>query len=84
MSLYFFNVKDGQDFRDETGTECATFEDVRTQALHAASDMLGELGLEFWQSPIWTMWVTDRDGETVLTLNFSVESMHPRQMPNVS
>jgi len=77
MSLYFFHVKDGQDYIDGTGTECATLVDVRSEELHAAGTMLRELGPEFWRSPVWSMRVTDLSGEMVLKLNFSVDGFAP-------
>lgn len=76
MSIYFFHVKDGQDYVDNTGTECSDLDEVRSQALYAAGSMLRELGPEFWQSPVWSMRVTDRSGEMVVRLNFTAEGQN--------
>jgi len=81
MSFYFFHVKDGQDYVDDMGTEFATLDEVRSEALFAAGSMLRELGREFWQAPIWTMRVTDRSGEIVVKLNFTADGVAPLLVP---
>jgi hypothetical protein len=44
--------------------------------------MLRELTPEFWQSPVWTMRVTDRSGEMVLMLNFTADGFAPPWLLN--
>jgi hypothetical protein len=75
VQRYFFHVRDGTTTLDDTGFECATSEQVRTEALRAAGETLKELGSDFWDHPHWTMWVEDEAGGTVLTLSFSGTGM---------
>ena len=68
---YYFHVLDGEASLDETGYEFESPADVRKEALQTAGAMLTELGPDFWDRRSWTLWVTDEDGGTVLTLDLS-------------
>ena len=71
MSRYFFHVKDGTASLDDTGAVVSSMVEVRAEAVRAAGEILRDLGDGFWNHSLWTMWVTDESGATVLTLSFS-------------
>ena len=70
MPRYFFNIQDGQDIPDDTGTVCADAVEARTQAVIASGALLRDLGGRFWPEADWAMHVTDEQGETVCDLRF--------------
>ena len=74
MPRYFFNVHDGRDIPDETGTVLPGPEAARNQAVIAAGEMLKDLDGKFWSASEWRMRVTDEQGATVCTLVFRGES----------
>jgi hypothetical protein len=49
MPRYFFNIHDGQDIPDDTGTVCADATEARTQAVIASGALLRDWGAQFWQ-----------------------------------
>lgn len=69
MPRYFFNIQDGQDIADDTGTVCADAIEARAEAVVAAGEMLRDLDGRFWQISDWRMQVTDEQGATVCTLS---------------
>ncbi len=71
MPLYFFNVHDGRDIPDDTGTVCAGPVEARTEAVCAAGALLKDFGARFWQAADWRMHVTDEQGGTVCDIRFS-------------
>ena len=71
MPRYFFNIQDGHDFPDDTGTVCADATEARTQAVIASGALLKDLGARFWQDADWRMHVTDEQGGTVCDLHIS-------------
>lgn len=75
MPKYFFHVVNSRFIPDTEGTECATAEEVRTQAVKAAGDMLRDMGLEIWTTNRWYMFVTDETNRTLLELAFDAEDL---------
>jgi hypothetical protein len=73
MDRYFFHVRDGHTSLDTVGSECASMNEVRAEALKATGEILKDLGPQFWDHSRWTMWVTDGSDATVLTLHLSVD-----------
>lgn len=72
MPRYFFNVRDGVQLPDTTGTTLPDIEAARTAAVRASGEAIRELGAKFWEfEGEWQMEVTDEDGNTVVTLRFS-------------
>jgi hypothetical protein len=71
---YFFNVQDGITSLDEDGTEFASLNEVRSETLRLAGEILREVGSSFWDHAKWNLWVTDETGLTVLTLTLTTES----------
>jgi hypothetical protein len=71
MARYFFNVYDGLDLPDDTGTELPDIAAVRAAAVRAAGEAIRDLGDRFWRIKEWRLDVTDDQGRQVLSLNFS-------------
>jgi hypothetical protein len=71
MPRYFFNIQDGQDIPDNTGTVCADPVEARAQAVIATGALLRDLGARFWPDADWRMHVTDDQGATVCDLRIS-------------
>ena len=71
MPRYFFNIQDGQDIPDNTGTVCADPVEARAQAVIAAGALLRDLGARFWPDADWRMHVTDEQRGTVCDLHIS-------------
>jgi hypothetical protein len=74
MPRYFFDFKDGRDYKDYTGYELADIKAVREQALRTSGEMLrdGSRG-DVWEGEEWSLQVKDQDGRCVLTIRFSAE-----------
>lgn len=73
MPRYFFHVVNSQVLVDHSGTECASIEAARAEAIRAAGDMLKEMGGQHWHVRRWYMFVTDEANRTRLKLAFNVE-----------
>jgi hypothetical protein len=73
MPRYFFNVHDGKDLPDDSGTELADRKEAHRQAITTAGEMLREIEREFLAGDVWEMHVTDEAGKTVCRLRFSAE-----------
>lgn len=72
MPLFYFHVRDGVDIPDKEGTECASLEDARNQAVKSAGESIKELGPTFWDADHdWQMTVTDEGGAVQFTMRFS-------------
>jgi hypothetical protein len=78
MPTYFFHVINGSFMPDELGTECATPEDVKNQAIIAAGEMLKDQGLGIWKTGRWDMFVADEQNKTHLKLSFTAEDLTGR------
>ena len=78
MALYYFDVNDnGEVFPDDQGTECATFDQVKEEAIHALVEMIRE-SLPDGDHHRLTIKVRNEGGGDVLrvSLNFEVEAEH--------
>ena len=72
MGRYFFNVYDGFQLIDDTGTELPDLQSVREEAVKTAGALLREGGhVDLWSGEEWKMVVVDEKGLEVLTLRFS-------------
>ncbi len=71
MPRYFFHVQDGQDIRDNEGTELPSLKAARVAAVQVAGRLLSEHADEVWTSSDWQMDVTDHTGLLLFTLMFS-------------
>jgi hypothetical protein len=77
MPRYFFDFKDGHDYKDDTGYDLPDIKAVREHALRTSGEMLRDGGhAEIWAGEEWSLQVKDQDGRCVLTIRFSAEQ-HP-------
>lgn len=70
MPRYFFDVHDGSDICDDTGTELEDLAAARQQAVRYASELLLGIGETFWDGGDWSMDVKDDTGLCLFTLHF--------------
>ena len=70
MPIYHFNVHDGQDYPDKTGSECAGLAEARIEAVKRISLILQESAPSFWSGAPWHMAVADSTGLTRFTIMF--------------
>jgi hypothetical protein len=75
MARYFFHIVNGQFFPDSEGTECATADEVKAQAVIAAGEALQDQGFAFWHTGRWYMFVTDAGNNTKLKFSFEAEDL---------
>jgi hypothetical protein len=77
MPRYFFDFKDGRDYKDDTGYELPDIKAVREHALKTSGEMLRDGGrADIWEGEEWSLKVNDQNGRCVLTIRFSAEQ-HP-------
>lgn len=77
MPRYFFNVVDGDDIPDYTGTVLPNEEAARLEAMISSTAIIADLGVRFWGSTNWQMRVVDEGGTPVVTLVFSGTVVEP-------
>ena len=75
MARYFFHVINGSFDPDLAGTECATPNDVKAQAVTAAGAMLSDQGIKLWNTGRWDMFVADEKNRTQLKLSFTAQDL---------
>jgi len=70
---YFFDIHNSSSLRDDTGTECATLDDVRNTAMRVLPDIAREDIPKDGDRRTFTVLVTDEDGKAVYSasLNFT-------------
>jgi hypothetical protein len=74
MPRYFFDFRDGRDYKDDIGYELPDINAVREHALKTSGEMLRDGGLgDLWAGEEWRLEVNNQDGNRVLTLRFSAE-----------
>jgi hypothetical protein len=71
MPRYFFNVRDGHNLPDTVGTEFASPEEARAQAVVAAGEAIRDSGAAFWKRGEWEMHVSEEGGAPVCSLRLS-------------
>jgi hypothetical protein len=72
MNRYFFHIMNGKAILDDVGLELGNMDQVRTEAIRAAGQMLSD-GRISWKGDAWQMIVTDADNTIVFGVNFSVD-----------
>lgn len=74
MPRYFFHVDDGALVPDTDGTNLASIDEARSEAVSLAGSMLNDLDGRFWdhRTP-WTLHVTDEDNRLLFSLHFGAE-----------
>lgn len=74
MSRYFFDIKDGQDFPDLSGSDWPDLAAARVEAVRFSAEVLKEMPERFWHCEEWTMLVSNHDRKLLFTLKFRAES----------
>jgi hypothetical protein len=74
MPRYYFNIHDGKDIFDDTGTELPDDDRAKTEAVRLAGGLLKDLGSDFWTGSDWLLRVLTEDGRNVCELTFSAKS----------
>lgn len=72
MPRYFFHILNGKAVIDEIGLELTNLDQMRTEAIRAAGQMLSD-GQHSWKGRAWQMVVTDLDATIVFGVNFSID-----------
>jgi len=73
MPRYFFDIRDGEDFRDFRGSEHADLAAARIEAVRYSAEVLKEMPERFWNHEEWTMAVSDTNRKPLFTLKFLAE-----------
>ncbi len=77
MPRYFFDIRDGQDFLDEDGSDHADLAAARIEAVRYSAEVLKEMPERFWHREEWTMTVSDAERTPLFTLKFFAETATP-------
>ena len=73
MPRFFFDIRDGQFIRDDTGVELAGLQEARIQAVVFAAGLLKDNpGGNFWKGDDWQVEVRDERSLMLFTLSFLV------------
>lgn len=75
---YFFTVLDGKLLVDGVGEFCASWDDMREQAIKTAGECLRDMAAKYPSDLEWQLVVTNESNDTVLRLRFALsESRSP-------
>jgi hypothetical protein len=69
---YFFTILDGKLIVDAEGQYCASWGDMREQAIRTAGECLRDMAPRFPSNLDWQLVVTNESNETVLRLRFGL------------
>lgn len=72
MPRYFFDVRDGQEYLDDEGSELENLAAARRQSLQVAAQLVGELGSDFWNGQSWHLHVHAEAGKELFCLQLRV------------
>ena len=70
MPLFFFDIRDGEYFPDETGTDLADLEAARLHAVLRSADLLKADPSRFWDGEEWQLEVRDAGRKLLFVLTF--------------
>ena len=73
MPRYFFNIQDGRNIVDHTGTELPDIYAAQNEAIRYSGELLQEMGAKFWNETEWILRVSDENGRVLFVLRFSAE-----------
>jgi hypothetical protein len=71
MTRYFFHTNDGEEFEDEVGTELATIQDARTQAVRTMAETVRDEARNFWQTANFRLTCMDETGLVLFILDLN-------------
>ena len=74
---YFFTILDGKLIVDTEGTYCASWGEMREQAVETAGECLKDMASKFPSNLEWQLVVTNEGNETVLRLRFALSETPP-------
>jgi len=77
---YFFTILDGKLIVDTEGEYCASWGDMREQAIRTAGECLRDMAAKYPSDLEWQLVVTNESNETVMRLRFAL-SETPRLSP---
>lgn len=69
---YFFTILDGKLIVDTEGEYCASWADMRQQAIKTAGECLRDMASRYPTNLDWQLVVTNESSETVLRLRFAL------------
>lgn len=75
MPRYFFNILNSTFEPDHEGTECASMDAVKAEAVRAAGEFLRDQGGAVRNTGRWYMFVVDEQNRTRLKLEFTAEDL---------
>ena len=86
MPRFFFHVFNGEDQRDNSGTELPNFHVAQVEAIRCAGEILKDEAHQIALGQEWRMDVTDENNMILLRLDFSAVASpafpsHPRWLP---
>ncbi|RYD56172.1 MAG: hypothetical protein EOP60_05370 [Sphingomonadales bacterium] len=73
MPRYYFDIKDGQEFRDNEGSDWPDLDAARIEAVRYSAEVLKEMPERFWNCHEWRMTVSDSGRNKLFSLKFQVE-----------
>jgi hypothetical protein len=68
LQRYFFHLEDGKVVADDDGTELASLEDAKHEAVQLIAQTLCNEPSKFWNAENYRVSVTDSDGLMLFTL----------------
>ena len=71
---FYFETHDGVAYPDDEGTELASLEQARVEAVKVLADFLSERPEEFWRTDELALTVQDNRRATLFTLRLSVSA----------
>ena len=71
MPLFFFDVRDGEYFPDNVGTDLPDLDAARREAVTFSGELLRDRGAKFWDGAEWRVEVKDAHGLMLFTLLFT-------------
>ncbi len=75
MARYFFDVHDGALQRDDIGTECATLDDARAQAMQLLPDIARDQARRGGDQHTYMVLVSDEDHRPVYSATLSLTGL---------
>ena len=73
MPKFFFNIRDGYSYKDDTGIELPDIYAAQKEAIRYSGEVLREMGAKFWDETEWKLEVTDEGGRILFSLRFSAQ-----------
>ena len=74
MPRYFYHITNGTRHHDDEGTELPNLEEARRQGMEAAGEMVNN-DPHIWRHKDWNIEIADAEGQTLLTLLFSLREI---------